>query len=89
MEMLKPGPEHAKLARIAGLWLGKDTMQPSPFSPSGDTVDARVENRVALGGFVVVQDYAQLKDGQPTFEGHAVFSWDKPRNVTSCTGSIP
>jgi hypothetical protein len=54
-------------------------MHPSPWDPAGGTALGRVENREALDGFVVVQDYAQERAGRVTFRGHGVFSWDAPR----------
>lgn len=76
MDMPKPGPLHERLALLAGRWLGEETLMPSPWDPAGGTALGRVENRVALGGFAVLQDYVQSRDGQTCFEGHGVFTVD-------------
>ena len=67
---------HRQLAKIVGDWRGEEKLHPSPWDPVGGMADARVQNRLALGGFVVVQDYEQKRGGQVTFEGHAVFRYD-------------
>lgn len=76
MQMQPPGPAHEKIARIAGEWKGEETMAPSPWDPEGGTAEARVTNRVAIDGFIVVQDYEQIRNGKTTFRGHGVFSYD-------------
>ena len=79
MDMPRPGAEHEKLKQFAGMWIGEETIHPSPMDPAGGGAKARVENRLALEGFVVVQDYAQEKDGKVGFRGHAVFGYDASR----------
>lgn len=74
MSMPKLGPEHEKLKVFLGEWRGKETMYPSQWMPQGGVRDAAISNRLALGGFAVVQDYAQLENGQPVYEGHAVIA---------------
>jgi len=75
MEMPKPTQAHQKLQRIVGSWSGEERMHPSPWDPKGGTALARVHNRSALDGFVVVQEYEQERNGAVTFRGLGVFSW--------------
>ena len=76
MEMPKPTDAHKKLERLAGKWKGEEKMYPSPWDPAGGMAVARVNNRPALDGFTVVQDYEQERNGAVTFRGHGVFSYD-------------
>jgi len=76
MHMSKPTEVHQNLARFAGTWTGEEVLHPSQWDPNGSTVQARNETRLALGGFVVIGDYEQQKDGQVTFTGHSVHTYD-------------
>ena len=76
MEMPKIGDAHKQIARLAGTWVGEETMYPSPWDSKGGPAVARITNRVALDGFAIVQDYEQERDGKVTFKGLAVFTWD-------------
>jgi hypothetical protein len=79
MEMPKPTAAHKKLEKLVGTWVGEEKMHPSPWAPKGGIATGHIENRSALDGFVVIQDYVQERDGQVTFRGHGVFTWDAPR----------
>lgn len=76
MEMPKLTDAHRKLEKLVGRWSGEERIHPSPFDPKGGTAIARVENRLALDGFAVVQDYDQERNGKVTFRGHSVLRWD-------------
>ena len=76
MDMPKPGPAHVKLKSLAGQWSGEEQIMPSPMDPTGGPANAKIENRLALGDFVLVQDYVQERSGRVNFEGHAVISYD-------------
>ena len=76
MEMPKPTDEHRRLTRLAGTWEGEDTMHPSPFDPKGGKAKSRMTARMALGGFHLISDWQQERDGRVNFEGHGVFGWD-------------
>ena len=76
MEMPKPGEAHALLKKMAGSWRGEEKMHPSQWDSQGGVATGTVENRVALGGFAMVHDYVQERDGKTTFEGHGVLTWD-------------
>lgn len=76
MEMPHPGPEHKRLGTLAGRWEGPETLHPSPFAPEGGATTGRWDLRMAAGGFFLLGDYAQTRDGQLNFAGHGVFGWD-------------
>ncbi len=79
MDMPRPGEPHRRLQELVGSWVGKERLSPSPWDPVGGEAVGRIENRAALDGFVVVQDYGQERNGAVTFRGHGIFSWDAPR----------
>ncbi len=81
MEMPRPGPGHAALAKLAGEWTGQEKVHPSPWDPVGGTAIGKVSNRVVLDGFAMVQEYQQSRDGQVTFSGHGVFWIDPEKSV--------
>jgi hypothetical protein len=76
MEMPNPGPGHARLRQLEGLWEGEETMHPSQWDPAGGTAEGRMWSRVALDGFALVSDYEQRRDGRVTYSGHGVMSFD-------------
>ncbi len=76
MEMPKVTDHHRRLERLAGRWRGNETMHPSPWDPNGGTAIGRNESRMALGGFALITDYVQERDGKVTFEGHGVMTYD-------------
>jgi len=76
MDMPKPGPAHQKLELLAGQWTGEEQIMPSPMDPAGGPANSKVDNRLALDGFILVQDYVQERSGRVNFEGHAVISYD-------------
>jgi len=75
--------EHRALNVLAGRWSGKEKISPSPWDQGGDAL-GRVENRLALDGFAVVQDYEQERGGKVNFRGHAVFMWDAGQRKYLC-----
>ena len=75
MDMPKPGAAHARLHRLAGQWGGEETVHPAPHDPGGSAT-AFLNNRIALDGFTVVQEYEQYRQGRPTYSGHGVFWFD-------------
>lgn len=79
MDMPKPGPEHARLARMAGEWSGGEQLEPSPWGPGGAARGNGVY-RMVTDGMALAQDYQQEKeDGSIAFRGHGVFAID-PNN---------
>jgi len=75
MEMPKPGPDHARLARFVGAWSGDEQLSPSPWGAGGVAI-GRFEFRVGIDGMVLLQDYEEEKEGQVAFRGHGVFIVD-------------
>jgi len=75
METPKPGPEHARLARLAGKWSGDEEPFPSPWGEGGRAY-GRCELHQDVDGMALLQDYAEEKDGQVVFRGHGVFIID-------------
>jgi hypothetical protein len=77
MDMSKPTAAHHKLEKLVGTWSGEEKMHLSPWGATGGPATGWVENRLALGGWIIIQDYRQEREGKTSFEGHAVFSWDR------------
>ena len=75
MNLPKPGDAHTRLHRLAGQWGGEETVHPAPHDPGGSAT-AFLNNRIALDGFTVVQEYEQYRPGRPTYSGHGVFWYD-------------
>jgi hypothetical protein len=94
MEMPTPGAGHKKLEGIAGNWEGEEKMYPSPWDPSGGTALGRIKARIALNGFALISDYEQERDGEITFTGHGVFTYDAKQDTyvlvwVDCMGAPP
>jgi hypothetical protein len=85
MEMPTPTAEHRKLEEIAGQWEGEETMHPSPWDPKGGKAIGRIKSRIALGGFALINDYEQERDGKITFTGHGVFTYDTREKLYTLT----
>ena len=67
--------EHRRLHVLDGVWIGEETMAPSPWGPGGPAV-GKYSGKVTCDGFFVAQDYVQEKDGEVTYRGHGVFGYD-------------
>lgn len=94
MEMPSPSDGHRKLERIAGRWEGEEKMYPSPWDPKGGTALGRINSRVALNGFALINDYEQERAGKITFSGHGVFTYDPKADLytliwVDCMGAQP
>jgi hypothetical protein len=76
MEMPTPGAAHFKLEKLVGFWRGEERVYPSPWDPRGGDAVGRVRNRIALGGFVLIHDYEQERNGKTALVGLAVLRWD-------------
>jgi len=80
MDMPQLTEAHEKLARLEGAWEGKERMHPSPWAPEGFEATGTVTNRIALGGFALIQDYEQRRGENVTFSGHGVFTYDPDKD---------
>jgi len=76
--MFEPTPtdHHRKLQALVGEWTGDETMHPSPWDSKGGKATSRRTVRLDLGGFFLISDYVQLRDGRETYRGHGVYGWD-------------
>ncbi len=72
----RPTEAHDRMSRLAGSWIGEDTLAPSPWEPQGTRATGRMTARMALGGFHLIMDWTQERDGVVNFEGHGVVGWD-------------
>jgi hypothetical protein len=94
MEMPKPTAGHRRLAKLAGSWEGQETMYPSRWDPNGGVAVGRNRHTLGLGGFALLSDYEQERDGSVTFTGHGVYTYDPKADRYSlhwfdCMGSPP
>ena len=94
MEMPILTSEHRKLEKIAGRWEGEEKMYPSPWDPKGGTAIGRIKSRIALGGFALINDYEQEREGKITFTGHGVFTYSPEEKLYlltwfDCMGVAP
>lgn len=94
MNMPKPSPGHLKLQMLAGSWEGEETMHPSQWDPQGGVAIGRNKHEIGLGGFAVVSEYEQERDGAITFTGHGVYTYDPEEDRYTlhwfdCMGSPP
>jgi hypothetical protein len=76
MAMAQPSDGHRRLEMLAGTWVGKERMYPSEWDPKGGIAVGRTTSRLALGGFALITDYEQERDGTITFTGHGVYTYD-------------
>jgi hypothetical protein len=74
--MPQANEHHQKLHRLAGTWVGQETLYPSPWGPGGQA-SGRYAVRVDIDGFFVIQDYVQERDGRASYRGHGIFGWDQ------------
>ncbi len=77
MKAALPGPEHEKMAKMAGKWKLAVTMWMAPGAPPQKS-DATAEFKPILGGRYLQQEVRGNMNGQP-FEGMGVEGYD---NVT-------
>jgi uncharacterized protein YodC (DUF2158 family) len=94
MSMPTPSDGHRQLSRLVGEWAGEETMHPSQWDPTGGVANGRNSNRLGLGGFAVLSDYEQERDGAITFTGHGVYTYSPESGQYTlhwfdCLGSPP
>ena len=69
-------------------------MHPSQWDPKGEVAIGRNRQHLSLGGFALITDYEQERDGAITFTGHGVYTYDPKGNGYTlhwfdCMGSPP
>ena len=94
MDRPKPSPGHLLLEKLAGSWEGEETMHPSHWYPKGGVSIGRNKHTIGLGGFALLADYEQERDGTITFTGHGVYTYDPGEDRFTlhwfdCLGSPP
>jgi hypothetical protein len=94
MALPKPSPGHLALEKLTGIWEGQETMHPSQWDPKGGVAFGRNRHTLSLGGFALLADYEQVRDGAVTFTGHGVYTYDPKQGRTflhwfDCMGSPP
>jgi len=94
MNMPTPSNGHLLLEKLSGTWEGEETMYPSQWDPRGAVAIGRNKNQLSLGGFALLSDYEQERDGSITFTEHGVytFSLNEDRYTLhwfDCMGSPP
>jgi hypothetical protein len=67
---------HHLLARGAGVWSGEEVMAPSSWAPDGTRAVGHIVARMALNGYALISDYRQEQNGEITYEGHSVTTYD-------------
>ncbi|MDH3317689.1 MAG: DUF1579 domain-containing protein [Gammaproteobacteria bacterium] len=92
--MPEPSEGHRRLQQLVGDWEGEETMHPSQWDPHGGSALGRNRNRLDLGGFTVVSDYSQERDGAVTYTGHGVYTYSPESDEYTlhwfdCLGSPP
>jgi hypothetical protein len=80
MEMPRPTEADDRLHRLVGRWRGEEYIFPSHLDPKGGQAIGIADNRAALDGFAVVQEYVQERGGVVNFRGHGVFRFDHHAN---------
>lgn len=76
MDMPQPTAGHKQLHKLAGNWVGEETMHPSPWDPAGHRAEGKIRSQVSIDGFIVAGNYEQSRGGAVTFRGHAVYWYD-------------
>jgi hypothetical protein len=75
MSTTKLAPEHTKLHRLAGEWLGEEMVYPAG-DDRGGRASSHTIARIGLDGFFVFTDYVEEREGVVPYRGHGVYGWD-------------
>ena len=73
--MSRVGPEHTRLHRLAGEWLGEEMVYPSG-PDRGGRASSHTIARIELDGCFVVTDYVEEREGAVPYRGHGIYGWD-------------
>jgi hypothetical protein len=66
MDMPRPTEEHRRLTAFAGSWTGDERLHPSPWDAKGGPATTKVDARMGLDGFALIQDAQQEREGRYT-----------------------
>lgn len=75
MSMPVPSEGHLRLEMLSGTWEGEEIMHPSQWDPKGGVATGRNQHKLRLGGFALIADYEQERDGTVTYTGHGVYTY--------------
>ncbi len=94
MDMPKPSAGHILFEKLTGSWEGEETMHPSQWDTKGGVAVGRNKHQLSLGGFALISDYEQVREGAITFTGHGVYTYDPKEDQYTlhwfdCMGSPP
>ena len=77
MQMGPPNEKHQKLSAFAGNWKGEEILHPGPWLPQGAKAASKTVSKMGLGGYFLLMDYEQTRDGKVSYQGHGVYGWDQ------------
>ena len=83
---VQPGPEHALLAKLAGMWEATAHVRMAPDQPAVASQGVETQ-RLVCGGLWLISNYQGKLAGQ-SFEGHGTTGYDQKKKSTSAPGSI-
>lgn len=72
LELSTPGPEHAELKKMVGVWKATTTS----FAPEVSTSEGKATMEILFGGRYVRQKFEGEMHGQP-FQGEGIWGYDK------------
>jgi hypothetical protein len=77
MEAPQKTEAHDLFKKFVGTWRGEERIQPSQWTPQGDTATSQIRNQIGLDGYVLIQDIVQSRGGQVMFRAHNLLRWDE------------
>jgi hypothetical protein len=75
VEKPTPTPEHKKLERLSGTWIGEERIQGSPHTTEAKATGT-FEFRQVLDRLFTTMDYVEKAGGKTLMAGHGVIGWD-------------
>lgn len=80
MTAAKATEKHKKLERLAGTFVGRETVFPCPFDEQGGAATSKVESRMTPDGLYLMKQYVRERDGEVLYRGHGTYCWDEAKN---------
>ncbi len=84
-ELAKPGPEHQKLAELAGNWTYQFKMWMSPAETNPMVTDGKGEAKMVIGGRFLQLNYSGSFMGTP-YEGMTMIGFDRRSSEYTTVG---